>query len=438
MARSRFRYRAALPLLVVLAAAPAFAEGEGFYGPLRVLDSEEGLMKTVAETEDLFVRRGYRYDDSELDRVVDRIGRSMAPKPTDGYIRYRFAVLRDIVPNAFSLPDGQVYLNMSLLALLENEAQLASVLAHEVQHTAGHHGILSFRSARRKIITSMALGPLTLGVGDYFLIRSIYGYSRDLEEEADLRGAKKMIEAGYDPRQVMRTFEILDGDGEGETLETRASKWSTHPELQARIEYTRQALPGLTVGVKPGTLKVGAQGWSRLTRRARLDTAGDLILADYPRSAMGLARRLIRDNGSDPQAHFLLAEARRTLGARPALEGEQELTRKDKRRALGNRYYRTREEWQASLLQTDEGRANQKENMEAAIVSYRRTLALDAGMAEAHRGLGFAYAGLDRHREAGQQFVVYLRARPNAPDKPLIVEQLKESTARIKNGGSSR
>jgi len=56
--------------------------------------------------EDLFVRRGYRYEDDGLEAMLARVGASLAPKPTDDYIHYRFHVLRDVEPNAFALPES--------------------------------------------------------------------------------------------------------------------------------------------------------------------------------------------------------------------------------------------------------------------------------------------------------------------------------------------
>lgn len=433
--RATLKRLAVVCALVWAGTAATLAEGEGFYGPLELKGSEQPLMKTVHETEDLFIRRGYRYDAPELESLVNRLASRLAPKPTDDYIHYRVHLLRDVTANAFALPDGQVYINTGLLALLENEAQIAAVLAHEVTHTAGHHGILSFRSVRRKAIGSMALGPLTLGVGDYFLARSVFGYSRELEDEADRMGAKRLVQAGYDPRQMIRMLELLADDPEGERPAAKSAKWSTHPELQARSAATRAMLPALTVGARPGSLTSGPPGWRRLTRRVSLDTANDLIEADYPRAALALARRLVSENDGDAAAHLALADARRTLGARTTIEGEAELTNKEKRRNLARRVYLTRDERQEKLLETDAGRQALRQNLDGARQSYLRALGLDPGLAEAHRGLGFTLEGLQRPREAGQEFVAYLRARPQAPDKPIIVDHLRQITDTLKRGG---
>jgi len=426
-----------LACALALPASPAFAEGEGFYGPLDLKSSELQLMKNSTAYEDQFVRRGYRYDSPEIEEALSRLGARLAPKPTDSYMRYRFHVLRDAGVNAFALPDGQLYVNTGLLAQLENEAQLAAVLAHEVQHTAGHHGILSYRSAGRKLIAGAMLGPITLGLGDFFLAMSVFGYSRDLEEEADRLGAKRMLKAGYDPRQMRGVFEILMQDPEGENPVFK-SKWSTHPELEARIAYTQEMIPGLTQGVDLASLKVGARGYRALVRRAALETAQDLVAADRPRSAVALAKRLVREDDGDPAAHLALGDARFALGARAMLEGEADLTNREKWKNAVTRERYTRSEREQRLLETPEGQAVLKKNLESARQSYQRALALDPGAAEAHRGLGYVLKRQGRPVDAGKEFVIYLRARPGAADREVVMNELKEINSAIKNGGKTK
>jgi len=411
----------------------ALAAGEGFYGPLELHDRELQLMKNAAALEDLFRQRGYRYENRELESLVARTGAKLAPKPTDDYIHYRFFITRDCDANAFTLPDGQVYITTGLLALLDNEAQLAATLAHEVQHAAGHHGIVSYRSQRHKVIGGFILGPLTLGVGDYFLENSIMGYSRDLEEEADRRGARAALLAGYDPRQIPRLFQILMDDPEGEQPRIKA-KWSDHPALEARIAYTKEMVPGLLVGADTANLTANASGYRRLVRRATLDTVEDFIAADYPRSALRVARRLVAEDPADPVCHLALADARRALGPRADVAGEQNLTNKEKKRNLAARIVLTRDERQERLLDTPEGRQTLKINLEAARKSYDKVLELDPGMAEAHRGLGYLNRALGRPIDAGTEFVAYLKARPDAADKAVIQAELRQITNEIRKG----
>ncbi len=180
-----------------------------------VKERERELMANAHEYEEHFLRRGYRYYSPELEELVQRIGKEVSPEPTDPYIDYRFFLIEAPFPNAFALPDGQVYVTTCMMSILENEAQLAALLGHEVTHTAGHHGILTYRSTRKKLITSLVVGPLTLGVADIYLTMSILGYSRDLEEEADAVGFETMLDRRYDPREMVHLWELMNQDIEG-------------------------------------------------------------------------------------------------------------------------------------------------------------------------------------------------------------------------------
>jgi predicted Zn-dependent protease len=307
---------------------------------------------------------------------------------------------------------------------------MASVLAHEVHHTAGHHTILSYRSIRRKVIADIVLGPLTLGFSDIFLMLSIYGYDRDLEEEADRKGIRKLLEAGYDPREMPRVFEILAEDPEDEKPK-RSTAWSTHPQLRARSEYTRALGTEILHGADPSTLRVEGPSYRRLVRRLSLDTVLDLIAADYPRSAHALATRLVAEDPTDAARHLALGDATRALGARPVEGGERAATNEEKNENVKERDRLTRSEREAARLETPEGRENLKRNMEAAQRSYAQALTIDADLAEAHRGIGLALMQLDDAEGAGRELLVYLKARPLAIDRPLMLAHLKELTKRI-------
>jgi len=176
-------------------------------------------------------------------------------------------------------------------------------------------------------------------------------------------------------------------------------------------------LPGLLVGATTANLTVNAAGYRHLVRRAALDTVDDYIAADYPRSALRVARRLVEEDPGDPACHLALGDARRALGPRGDLAGEQNLTEKQKKRNLAARVVLTRDERQSKLLDTPEGQRNLKTNMEAARKSYLKVLEIDPGMAETHRGLGYVSRALGRPIDAGRELVTYLKARPAAGPK---------------------
>src|SRR5262245_60336039 len=169
--------------LVALLAVPFAVSAGGTYESLPIRESEQDLIDTANDLEGYFAAHGLLYRDEQVVSLVRRVGHELRPQPTDDYIEYEFFVLRDPSPNAFALPNGHVYVHTGMLARLRDEDQLAAVLAHEISHVAGHHGIIEHRATKKKAITSMVFGgvPIFGGVLAIGLQTSVYGFSRELE-----------------------------------------------------------------------------------------------------------------------------------------------------------------------------------------------------------------------------------------------------------------
>ena len=182
-----------------------------------------------------------------------------------------FHVINNNVVNAFTSPPGcHVYISRGLLGLLNNEAELAATLGHEVGHvTANHAG----RRQQREVITG--LGALILGAvtksQDVAKIASQVGqlnvlsYSRDQEFEADSRGVQYTTRAGYSPYGLAGVLQALQRDEQFETKVQGAShasvpSWArTHPLTSDRIARAVQAAKA--TGAPPGEGATGAQAY---------------------------------------------------------------------------------------------------------------------------------------------------------------------------------
>src|SRR5271165_2407056 len=109
------------------------------------------LLEQVELVDQKYQKEGLVYRDEALNSYVSQVGLSMLPAGTaPEHVTWRFKVLRDPMPNAFALPNGSVYVTTGLLSLLNNEDQLASVLAHEITHVTDRHGYLANRDYRKK------------------------------------------------------------------------------------------------------------------------------------------------------------------------------------------------------------------------------------------------------------------------------------------------
>lgn len=214
------------------------------------------------------------YDSPEVQRYVERIGAEVlqtsayTEESTPAEVRntpFTFRVLDSPVVNAFALPGGYIYVTRGLLAYLENEAQLAVVLGHEIGHVLGRHS--SEQAARSQLNQFGLLGAAVLGgvVGGGQVAEGIlnYGsqatqlltlkYGRGAEREADRAGVAYAEYAGYDAAQGARFFQALQrlGEESGNTLPTFLS---THPNPDERA----QTIPELASQYNPGGTNVDA------------------------------------------------------------------------------------------------------------------------------------------------------------------------------------
>ena len=189
---------------------------------------ERESLREVADFIQQFDRKPHVIKDSSIQRYVRNVGERLVPDYAKREMEFRFYVIDNESINAFASRSqgstrirGSVYVTIGLLEVLENEAQLATVLGHEIAHITHEH--LS-RGAGKRLWTTLALSVAqatieeTLdGAGEIFagiglgLAGSalISGYSRNFEDQADRVGLRYMYEAGYDPMQAPRVWHVF-------------------------------------------------------------------------------------------------------------------------------------------------------------------------------------------------------------------------------------
>lgn len=396
------------------------ALADGIYEPVPLKDKEYDLIKTSEELNGRFTRRSLLFNDEQTLSVVRRVGYELAPEPTDEYIDYQFFILRDPSPNAFALPNGHIYIHTGMLARMRDEAQLAALLAHELNHVRGHHSVVNRRSSSKKAITSMVVGGVLGGVGALIsagLHASVYGFSRELEQEADDRAVELLLDSPYDPHALPELFEILAQDFEG--LNPRIpTLWSTHPQLEAR------AARSWTKVVNYPARDRNPEAFYAGLLPLRLLTIRDYIQDDYPYTAVVLAQQMVEAYPAEPEAHYLLGDAWQAMGPRPEIDPE-ELTNADKRSNLSRRIFKTRQERAELLLETEEGRQALDRNLAHARDAYREAITLNESFAPAYKGLAEAYEQTGDFREAAQAYLDYAKLAADAPERAIVIERLK-------------
>jgi predicted Zn-dependent protease len=199
------------------------------------------------------------YDRPGLAAYVDSIGQRLAAVSHRPNLPFTFRVLDSPVINAFALPGGYIYITRGILAYMNDEAELAVVLGHEIGHVTARHGANQYSRA--------TLAGLGLAVGSVFssevarfsgLAETALGllflkYGRDDETQADELGVQYAVTAGWDAARGVDFFEVLDRQQQ-ESGQSLPSWLSTHPAPQDRVVRTRQ-LASQVEGT--GNLRVG-------------------------------------------------------------------------------------------------------------------------------------------------------------------------------------
>ena len=387
-------------------------------------------------------RDGLVLADESANAYLRRIGRSLIPRELElERVSWRFRILRDPQPNAFALPNGSIYLTTGLMTLLDNESQLAAIIAHELTHVMRRHTYVHNRSNRKKFLTinvMAAIGAYAPGgivgavitvvttVAPFIMMATIYGYSRDLEREADLKGIDMMVSAEYPPEEMVNVMKLLDKDIEGENIRLF---YNDHPSLDERIKYLSSYLGARAEKVTPQMeLHRERASYFRNVESIMRHDLQLAINAGRARSAVYLAQRLV-DFHADSENLFWLAESYRTLGPRTPQLTEKELTNSAKKDAAKKQLKRTADEEERELLATPAGKDYWQKHQQMAEDLYRRALNAENPVPVAHRGLGMLYEKLGRGTDAAAEYEKYLELSPSANDRARIqrrIEALKE------------
>lgn len=308
-------------------------------------------------------------------------------------IKLKFVVVEQPTLNAWAYPYGTIGIHTGLLVRMDNEAQLAAIVSHEVSHFLQRHTYREMLSRGTQGMIGKGLGLLAgaalasqtgsydpgLGdfAGDLWYNLSTSGYSKKNEYVADEEGLMLMAHAGLSRDEAIPAFEKLFENevyGAGDPRQM----WSSHPRLEDRIKNLQKEIKrekrrkGFAPGVVPEAID-----YYRVIAPAYLTTARlDFTEGQFARARDGLARyQLARPD--DPQGYFLMGEAyRRENPAGP--------------------------------------------DFDDALAAYETTVAKDASYAAAYREIGMAYRITGNTAKAREALERYLDVAGDAADAGIV------------------
>ena len=188
------------------------------------------------------------YADSSVQRYVSSLGMPLAKASERPDLPWTFTVVDDPIVNAFALPGGPIFVSRGILTYMNSEAQLVSVLGHEIGHVTAKHSVSQL--SKQQILSIGLVGAMIVrpelqqfgglaqqGLGVLFL-----KYGRDDETQADELGFRYMTKANYNPAEMAEMFKTLQRVSGGEGSRGTPEWLSTHPDPGNRVAKTNERM----------------------------------------------------------------------------------------------------------------------------------------------------------------------------------------------------
>ena len=322
------------------------------------------------------------YQDEKLEAYLNNVAAKLQPQTAPAGLSIRVKVIRNAYLNAFAYPNGMIYIHTGLLARMDNEAQLAAVLAHEITHCTRRHALRAFRhfKDRRSFLTGVQQA-LMADIGFTGPPAAVRGYARELEAEADRVGTELMTRAGYNPKDALSLFDHMISE-----IEQAGSEepffFGNRARVRERIDNLQSLPPDRYPRQRPTI--INSELFLAKLDQIFLDNARlDIRLGRF-QAARRSVEKFLRIKPDNTRAHFLLGESYRQQG--------------------------------------------QDSDIPKALKSYNRAITLDPNFAAPHKALGLIHYKKGRRALAKKFFESCLQLSPNTPDKAYIEGYLRQFT----------
>ncbi|NOS80107.1 MAG: M48 family metalloprotease [Nitrospira sp.] len=353
-------------------------------------EDEHRLWLTVEAEEQRLDQSGLLLTDQAVNDYLNSVLRQLSPpESTPDILTVEVRVLKNPLLNAFAFPNGKIYIHTGLLARIENEAQLATLLGHELTHATHRHTIQELRGVRRgsAVLATLQMIVLPLGVlgsvatslGAVGYMGAVSGYSQGKELEADEEGLGLMVKAGYSPREATKLFEHL----KEELVFRKVDEpffFGSHPRVQERIDSYHHLIETKYAGQRG---EEGVDRYNAVISPLVIDNAETDLAIGRLALVLRDLERLVSRQSDNARAHFLLGEV-----------------------------FRQRKE---------PGDAERSDS------HYNRAIEANPRLPEPHRSLGYSFLKRGDRQSAMAELRKYLELAPHAPDRAYVEQAIKES-----------
>lgn len=343
------------------------------------LGTDEGGLWALMDREETRLRRSpFAIREPDLVDYVQGIACRLAG---DHCPDIRVQLVRNPMVNANIAPNGMMQVWTGLLLRMDNEAQLAAVLGHEIGHYLQRHLLERMREVKSQSAIGQFLGLFGLvgALGQLAMVAGMFAFSRDQEREADQIGVALMRQAGYDPAEAPKIWGnlLLESKARPDGDPGRSSPmFASHPSHDERQETLKQL-----AGAAPGG-NTNEEAWRGKTRPFQREWLLQEIRRGQHEESITLITRMIERMPTQSDLVFARGEVYR--------------------------------------MRANDG------DLDAAIADYQAAVGIGGEPPETHRGLGAIYRIRKQAPEARASFQRYVDSAPAAPDVLLIKSYLEE------------
>jgi len=390
--------------------------------PQHLVKLQDDLIIEMEKAEELIYDRGAVYEKEDVILYINKIAQKISSNiDPDESANIEIKIIRDPMVNAFALPNGSIYLHTGALARLENEAQLAFLLAHEVSHVVNKDSVFGTHSYHKKTIVfkivDIALAPTSIFFGilgdlaqmGFGLLHAttLTGYGRDIEARADKEGILHTGEQGYHSYEAANLIEIFLKEKEKYQIGPEIFFLMSHPSNLWRLKRLRKIV----------SKKYGEDAEGEIRQEEFLANMAEIKIynatlnmkMDRLEHAADNIQWVLEKFPDDPEAHFVAGEIYR-------------LKALDKKKLNYELNYK---KWRELNKDRKKGELEQKWREEAT-GQYNLALKCEPDYANAYKGLGILHNDTGDWETALTYLNKYLVFNPGARDKRYINSLIKK------------
>ena len=370
---------------------------------------KEAFAKAEALTKEL-ESKGKVEKSGVIHDYLQALGAKLIKEEDRNKFNIRLHVLKDGSLNAFAVPDGNIYINLGLIAKLDNELQLAQVITHETAHVIKEHSLNSYDSNRTTIKAAHFLDLALFGTGLAYIpiTAALMSYSRGEEREADEYSFGIISEKGYDASKADELF--LDFSEVKSDKALHGSIWSSHPGDKERVDNIKSLIESGKYNLNKGGY-TGKDEYFPVKSAAIIKNTELKLLAGHYNLALKYIDSALRTSPEDAELLYLKGESNRKLFTDPESAAREDAWINDKTYD---------EEMKEPFTKRSGEYAANARNY------FNKALELNPDHLNTLKGLGLLEHGLGNKAAAKERLEKYLLLAERPKDKRFITRIIEE------------